>query len=324
MEEERKNKLKKNSIKITFKIFIKKILRIPHSLTGLYVKLSLTLIKIIRKKKSQELPTMKKVLNINDIEICIDDTEKGDEAILLFHGLTGSKEGMYPVRDMLKDEYRVITVDLRGHGESTRPDEYTLDDHVEDAHEIIQQLELKKANILGFSMGSYIALRMAEKYSEDINHLILVCTKPDGKTSSVARILKEKNIDFSQISQEEMMQIILEASVSPETFEKIKNGELDVEEVFCSDESQELSDKEKAAEDASIANFDNSKDYDKVTCKTLVIAAEYDGINPYELGREVAGEIKDAKFELISNAGHMLFMERPDEFEKIVKEFLNE
>ena len=148
---------------------------------------------------------MKKFLNINDIEICIDDTEQGENALLLIHGLTGNKATMYPIRDMFKDHYRVITIDTRGHGESTRPKEYTIDDHADDIHEIIKELGLEKVDILGYSMGSYIALRAAEAKCDDINHLVLACTKPNGKTSSVARLLKEANLDITQVSQEEMM-----------------------------------------------------------------------------------------------------------------------
>ena len=266
---------------------------------------------------------MKKFLNINNIEICIDDTEDGENSLLLIHGLTGNKSTMYPIRDMFKDEYRVITIDTRGHGESTRPEQYTIDDHANDIHEIIKELNLEKVNILGYSMGSYIALRAAEVKCDDINNLILVCTKPNGKTSSVARLLKEANLDITQVTQEEMMEVILKASVAPQSFEKIVSGELNIEGLLNGDEGQELNEEEKAAEDASLANFDNSNDYDKVTCNTLVIAAEYDGINPPKLGREVAEGIKDAKFELIENAGHLAVAEQPDKFQNIIKDFLN-
>ena len=131
-------------------------------------------------------------------------------------------------------------------------------------------------------------------------------------------------MDITQVTQEEMMGVILKASLAPQSYEKAINGELNVEELLKGDESQELSEEEKAAEDASLANFDNSNDYDKVTCRTLVIGAEYDGINPPELGREVADGIKDAEFELIKDAGHLVIVEQPDEFKNIVNNFLNQ
>ena len=61
-----------------------------------------------------------------------------------------------------------------------------------------------------------------------------------------------------------------------------------------------------------------------MTCKTLVIGAEHDGINPPELGREVADGIKDAKFELIENAGHLAVVEQTEEFQKIIRNFLSD
>ena len=265
---------------------------------------------------------MKKFLNINDIEICIDDTEHGENSLLLIHGLTGDKSTMYPIRDMFKDDFRVITMDTRGHGESTRPKQYTIDDHARDVHEIIRELNLGKANVLGYSMGSYIALRAAEVQCDDINNLILVCTKPNGKTSSVARLLREANLDITQVTQEEMMGVILKASLAPRSFEMVVGGELNIGELLNGD-GPELNEEEKAAEDASLANFDNSKDYDKVTCGTMVIAAEYDGINPPELGREVADGINGAQFELIKDAGHLVAVEQPEKFQSIVRSFLS-
>lgn len=266
---------------------------------------------------------MKKFLSVNDIEICIDDTEEGENALLLIHGLTGDKTTMYPIRDMFKDDYRVITIDTRGHGESTRPKEYTIDDHADDVHGIIKELGLEKADVLGYSMGSYIALRAAEVKSDDIDHLVLACTKPNGKTSSVARLLKEADLDITQVSQEEMMAVILKASLAPQTYEKAINGEFNIDEILNGEESYELNEEEKAAEDASLANFDNSENYDKVTCKTLVIGAEYDGINPPELGREVADGIDGAEFALINDAGHLAFAEQSEEFQKVISNFLN-
>lgn len=267
---------------------------------------------------------MKKFLNINDIRICVDDTVEGDNAILLFHGLTNSKEGMYIIRDMLRDDYRVISVDTRGHGESTRPLRYTLDDHARDALEIIKELELEKVNILGYSMGSYIALRIAQMNCENIDHLILLCTKGSGKTSSVARLLKEEGLDITTVTQDEMMQVILKASFSPQTFEKITSGQLDIEDYFNKDEKQELSSEEKKAEDQSIANFNNMDYLDKVTCKTLVVGAEFDGINPPELGKKVAEGIDGAEFKLIRNSGHMVHLEQPKQLNSVIREFLSE
>ena len=265
---------------------------------------------------------MKKFLDVNDIKICVDDTESDKKPILLFHGLTGSKENTFYMRDMLKDDYRVICVDMRGHGESTRPLKYSLDDHARDAHEIIKVLGLGKADILGYSMGSYVALRTAQLGCDDIDHLILVCSKPYGDGSSVGRLLNEAGLDIKTVTEEEMTIIMRQALLSPNTLEKVKTGEFNFDEMEKYSGLHVLNEKEKAAEDASLAGFDNSLDYNKVTCKTLVISAEFDGINPPELGKKIADGIRGARYELIRDAGHAVGFEQPDEFKRVVKEFL--
>jgi len=265
---------------------------------------------------------MNKFLDVNGVRICVDDTETDKKPIILLHGLGGSKENTFYMRDMLKDDYRVICVDMRGHGESTRPSKYSLNDHGMDVHEIIRVLDLGKADVLGYSMGSYVALRTAQLGCDDINHLVLVCSKPYGNGSSVGRLLKEAGLDIKTVSEEQLLKIMRKALLSPNTLKKVEKGEFDLEPMERYSGLYELNEDEKAAEDASLAGFDNSLDYDKVTCKTLVVSAEFDGINPPELGKEIADGINGARYELVKDAGHAVGFEQPDEFKRIVKEFL--
>ena len=265
---------------------------------------------------------MKKFLDVNDITICFDDTETDKKPIILIPGLSSSKEAMFFIRDALQEDYRVITLDVRGHGESTHPSSYTLEDHAKDLQEIIKKLELENVDIFGYSMGSYIALRGAELNCENIDHLILLCTNPSSKVSSVSRLLGEKGLEYPKISRREMFQAIYDSYLSPSTLRKIASGELDMSRFASSGSVGELNEEEKRAELKSISNFDNSLDYDKVKCRTLVIAAEHDRINPCELGKEVADGIEGAEFCLIKDAGHMVAYEKTGELLTVIKEFL--
>ena len=265
---------------------------------------------------------MKKFLDINDIKICLDDTETDKMPLLLIHGLSSTKEAMYLFRDRLEDDYRVITVDLRGHGESTHPLEYTLEDHVKDVLGVIRQLGLEKVDVLGYSMGSYVALATAEENCDNINKLILLCTNPTSKVSNVSKLLAEKGLEYSKISRNEMFNAIYDSYLAPSTLKKMASGEFKLNTSSSTYEIPELSPEEKAAELKSISNFDNSTGYDKVTCKTLVIGAEYDKILPNELGKEVADSIENAEFKLIKDAGHMVAYEKTDELIDVIKDFL--
>lgn len=54
LDNETKNELKKKSRKITFELIIKRILGIPHSLTGIYIKITAKILKVFKKKKSEK------------------------------------------------------------------------------------------------------------------------------------------------------------------------------------------------------------------------------------------------------------------------------
>ena len=264
---------------------------------------------------------MKKFINVNGVTLCIEDSEeKEKKPMLFFHGLTANKESMYIVAHMFSDMRRTICVDTRGHGESTHPANYSLADHAKDVHALIDELNLGAVDIMGCSMGSYISLAAAEYRSEDIDHLVLLCTKPFGTTSSIERIAKERGLDMCTLTDEQLMQIAMSCAFAPSSLEKLKTGEL---KFSTARGGVALTPEEVDAESRSLADFDNSKEYDKVTCKTLVISGEYDGINPPDLGKQVADGIQGAEYVMVKDAGHMIPLEKTDEFIKIVSEFLN-
>lgn len=79
---------------------------------------------------------------------------------------------------------------------------------------------------------------------------------------------------------------------------------------------------EKAAVDKALEGFDLRKGLPTVTAPTLVCSGKYDGINPPDLGEEVAGLIPNAKFELFEHSGHALHLEEEDKCRRLVCDFL--
>ncbi|MBR0130482.1 MAG: alpha/beta hydrolase [Firmicutes bacterium] len=263
---------------------------------------------------------MEKFIDINGITMCYEETGEG-KPLILIHGLTGNKSTMSDFPKILGPGRKYIAVDTRGHGKSSKPEAYTLEDHADDIGALIKALGYEKADVLGYSMGSYIALNAGEKYADRIDHLILLASKPSGKTSSVEKIVNDAGFKMTEISQEKMFELILAAAMAPETLKKMKSGELKMDLTALT--GVPMTPEEKAAESKSIAGFDLSGEYEKVTCNTLVISAEYDGINPPELGKEIADGIPEAEFVLIKGASHLVAIEQPEALSKAVNEFLN-
>lgn len=264
---------------------------------------------------------MEKIAFVNGIHMAYEEIGEG-KPLILIHGLTGNKETMLPFVDLLGEGRKYILVDVRGHGNSDKPSSYTLKDHGDDIAGLIKYLGYEKADVLGYSMGSYIGLLLGEKYSDLIDHLILLASKPDGKTSSVERIVKQAGYDITSINQEKMFDLILQASLTAKNYQNYLQGKFSFDVSALA--GKEMTSAQKAAESLSLVNFDLNADLAKVTCSTCVISCAEDGINPPELGKKIAEGIKNSRFELINDASHLVIYENPSALRDIVLDFLSE
>ena len=103
--------------------------------------------------------------------------------MVLVHGRTLSKEAMDPLFQRYKERYHVVSYDVRGHGKTESGGEFTLDDLSDDLVELMSACNLDKPVVIGFSMGSYIALRTAERHPDLLSGIVLIGTR-GGRTSS--------------------------------------------------------------------------------------------------------------------------------------------
>jgi pimeloyl-ACP methyl ester carboxylesterase len=97
--------------------------------------------------------------------------------IILLHGLASSSANWDPLIPLLKQNYRCITIDLIGFGDSPKPQwySYTMEEHLRDIRRTIKSLNLRQDFILiGHSLGSLLATRYARKYAKNISRLILL------------------------------------------------------------------------------------------------------------------------------------------------------
>ena len=100
--------------------------------------------------------------------------------MILIHGRGYSKEYMDSLFNYYKGRYHVFSYDTRGHGRSDKPESFTLDDDADDLAGLIEYYGLKSPVIIGFSMGSYITLRAAEKFPSLFSKIILIGTRGKG------------------------------------------------------------------------------------------------------------------------------------------------
>ncbi len=113
------------------------------------------------------------LLNYKNINIAYSDTGKGT-AIVLLHGfLENSTMWDHFVGEFAK-KYRVITIDLLGHGQTECLGYiHSMEDMADAVHAVLHELRIRKAIFMGHSMGGYVALAFAELYPDMIKGIVL-------------------------------------------------------------------------------------------------------------------------------------------------------
>ncbi|PXY40249.1 alpha/beta hydrolase [Flavobacterium cheongpyeongense] len=103
-------------------------------------------------------------------------TDSGEEStIVLLHGFLENKKMWQDYVAHFSANYRVITIDLLGHGESECLGYvHSMEENANVVHEVLNHLNIPKTIIVGHSMGGYIALAFAELYPEKVQKLVLL------------------------------------------------------------------------------------------------------------------------------------------------------
>ncbi len=97
------------------------------------------------------------------------------QPVVLIHGYTDSARDWVPMLPYMPKRFRLILVDLRGHGQSSKPDCcYDLYDFAYDIKLLLDHLHVKKADIVGHSLGSLIAQRFAETWPQRTKKVVLI------------------------------------------------------------------------------------------------------------------------------------------------------
>ena len=238
--------------------------------------------------------------------------DRSHPPLFLMHGLYGDSASVVPLAEaFVANGFRAIAVDALGHGRSPRPEGFTLADQGLALDALIARLGYDSAAVVGISMGSYIAAQAAILEPSRISRLVLVVTKGQGATSSTVAYAQRHGFDLSNATMEEMVAFMAGALWSPDTSQERRDEIL----AQAAAGQQILSPEARAAIDRSLTGFDLRPQLPSITAQTLVISGRSDGLNPPEVGEEVARLIPGARFVVYEHSGHMLPVE---EFDRLV------
>lgn len=245
--------------------------------------------------------------------------------VILLLGLGGSMRIWDCHVKNFPDNYKVILIDNRGAGNSDKPDEeYSLEIFAEDIKCVLDDIGIEKTNMLGLSMGGFIAQRFYSLYPEMISSLILGCTgmglnDPAHKNFSVdveELLHKERTED----NHAQIIQLMQKRFFYPE-FRK-NNPEFMQAALSSSKAQPQPFHSYKRQLMACYAKTTLSPLLRSIKVPTLVLHGDSDEVAPIENAFYLHKHIPDAELEVFKESGHMFFVEKQQEFSKTILNFL--
>lgn len=256
---------------------------------------------------------------VNDVEIAYRVFGQG-HPLLMIMGFSGVMEAWQTdLLEQLAQNFRVIIFDNRGIGESTATDkEFTIELFTRDAVGLMNALNIGIAYVMGFSMGTMIALQMAIDFPEKVDKLVLYAAECGGKESlphskEVWGILEDTSIPLEE-KHEKTLEILLP--------EKWRNQHPDPTEYFPP-VSVEISMESMNRQFKAITNWKGC--YDKlggIDKPTLLVTGTDDIIIPPGNSFILGEQIPSAWVVQLPGCGHGLMYQEPGKLYKVVSMFL--
>jgi 3-oxoadipate enol-lactonase len=255
--------------------------------------------------------------HVNGIIIAYSDIGNGFPIVFL-HAFPLNRNMWAKQEDALCSQFRVITIDLRGHGESDAPLwRYTLEQSADDVNTLLEQLLIQQAVFVGLSMGGYVLFAFYQKYAARVKGLILADTRAQADTSEG----KNGRFHMAQIAYTQgcsaIADLMIPKLLSPHTIQT----RLDlVQQVRAMIENNQIS---GIAGDlmAMAERPDSIPLLRHIACPTQIIVGELDQATPPSDAKLMAEQIPHARLTIIPHAAHLTNMEQPDAFNQIVSAF---
>ena len=215
----------------------------------------------------------------------------------------------------------VVTFDCRGMGQSERRDEpYTIHDEVQDVIAVMDAAGTGRAAVYGRSRGGMVAQELALSHPDRVSALVLCGTSHRGPGSvGTTDTVNEAMRITPEMTREQIFETQNVAMASPGWKERDSEAFAYLMGVDLEAPPRRFA---VARQQGAIADWTSFGRLEQVTCPTLVLCGEDDGMVPPENSRQLAAAIPGARLQLIPQCGHLPMLEKPAEVARAVVDFL--
>ncbi len=241
-------------------------------------------------------------VQVNNIEMYYEEHGAGSP-LLLLHGFGGCTQNWHPFTDKLSEHYRLIVVDLRGHGYSTNPEnKFTHREAASDVFLLLEKLGIENFSAMGMSTGGMILLHMAASQPKRIRSMVLISVTshfPEqaraimrrASFATMPREVREMYRECAKRGDEQIQQLITQFNALHDNYDDM--------------------------------NF-TSQSLAAITARTLVVHGDRDNFFPVEIPVSIYRSIPDASLWIIPGGDHVPIFDSAVPFTSTALRFLVE
>ncbi|HKS08917.1 MAG TPA: alpha/beta fold hydrolase [Pyrinomonadaceae bacterium] len=259
-------------------------------------------------------------IRVDDIQLAYTDAGLGLPVVLL-HGYPFNRTLWNEQTSALSNSYRVITPDLRGHGESdASPGAATMNRMAQDVAALLDHLEISRAVVGGLSMGGYVALAFYKQFRSRVRALVLADTRAQADTEEGKQTRHQQAEKALAEGMAGIADSMLPKLLTPETVSKRPEVVKRVRDMM-------LKTKPEGAAGALLGmaeRDDQTSLLSQISCPTLILVGQEDQITPVKDSEKMHREIAGSRLVVIENAAHVSNLERTEQFNEELTRFLKQ
>ncbi|MFC1785313.1 alpha/beta fold hydrolase [Candidatus Neomarinimicrobiota bacterium] len=249
------------------------------------------------------------VISQDGVEISYNVQGKGKPAIVLIPGWTNSKTIWDDQISHFSEKYKVIAIDLAGHGKSANNrDKWTMSAYGDDVVAVVNKLRLKDVVLVGFSMGGFVVFEAEKKIPEKVSGIVLVDAFRDVEYSIPIELAEKQYNDLVEKLN----------NPSPEKFSGFKNNqETNYKRLLAMyEEFSTIGWLESLENGIRWRNNKTIKALQNVQSPLIAINSDLSPSNVEAFQKYVPS----FKAHIVENTSHVIMWDAPDEFNRLLDE----
>ena len=237
--------------------------------------------------------------------------------IVFIHGV-GLDNQMWEPQVKSLNEFSILTYDILGHGKTPfKKEKVSLEDFSDQINSILNYYGITKINLVGFSLGSLIALNFTSSFQEKINKLVLIGT-------TYLRSEKERSLVLDRFNQAKLNKLISKQALKRWFSDKYLEKNPHTYNLFMKILNKSPEDHQNflKAYELFANHKDNKQSIKKIKIETLIMTGSNDLGSTPNMSKELAKDIVNAYYIEIKDGKHLCSIECADDVNMNIKNFI--